>query len=274
MTRRLATPLDVAVQPEFYFDASQTATFVLDGEGRVQSRRDVSGKDVVTGDNWWGGPVPVPADSTAFPLPSLRYDGRGEFVGVRIAGPRLTAFAVLRILRNANGYDRIMSYARPYAHDWDDPTVFVTQLQADKSSIQLQRGGSLCYDTDLDLAEPHVVEVVFDGRRGRLFLDGNLLQTFDATADFDIQEATFGFATMRACPLYSIQGAHLVYADALSEADRALVRGALAWQWDGGTAGPLVGQLPADDPYKLAPPMVTPGAPAAARRRRPLLITG
>lgn len=42
---------------------------------------------------------------------------------------------------------------------------------------------------------------------------------------------------------------------ALSTAERQRNEGYLAWKWDGGRAGLLVGQLPASHPYKNSPPL-------------------
>lgn len=43
---------------------------------------------------------------------------------------------------------------------------------------------------------------------------------------------------------------------ALSSTDREKMFGSLAWKWDGGVSGPLVADLDASNPYKLAPPLV------------------
>jgi hypothetical protein len=273
MTSRLATPLDVAVPPEFYFDAAQTATYTLDGDGKVQSRRDVSGKGVVAQADADKRPVPIAAGSAGFPLPALSYKGAIEFVPVRITGTTLTAFLVARIFSNGGGYDRVISYGQPGGYDFNEPGSFDVELHPWDPAIRLQRNGGI--EKSFALTQPVVIEVVFDGSVGRLFLGGQLWVTIGCPWPFDIAIAAIGGSIMNSHFLRSVQGAQLVYADALSDADRALVRGALSWKWDGGAAGPLVAQLPADDPYKLAPPTIATGAPAAApRRRRPLLVTG
>jgi hypothetical protein len=273
MTSRLATPLDASVPPEFYFDASRASTFTLDGDGRVASRLDVSGKGVVAEAEAGRRPVPVAGGAGGVARPAGSYAGAIEFAPVRITGTTLTAFLVVRIFSNGGGYDRVISYGRRGSMDFNEPGAFDVELSPWGSTIRLQRNGGA--EANFDLTAPAVLEVVFDGSQGRLFLNGHLWATIASSGAFDIATTAFGGSIMNGQFLRSVQGAQIVYAAALSEADRALVRGALAWKWDGGAAGALVAQLPASDPYKTAPPTIATGAPVAvARRRRPLLIMG
>jgi hypothetical protein len=60
-------------------------------------------------------------------------------------------------------------------------------------------------------------------------------------------------------------GAGVVSALKWSTIERQQVEGYLAWEWDGGVAGLLVSQLPANHPYKSRPPLIG----GALRLRRP-----
>lgn len=51
-------------------------------------------------------------------------------------------------------------------------------------------------------------------------------------------------------------GEIVVVPDTTSTADTDKIEGSLAWKWDGGVAGTLVGALPSGHPYKSAAPLV------------------
>jgi len=103
------------------------------------------------------------------------------------------------------------------------------------------------------------VEVVFDGTNGYFYVSGNLIGSFGSSDTFAITTSLFGQSAQHGDPFYGWQGGQLGCPSALSTADRQWIEGCLAWQWDGGTAGTLVGQLPSNHPYKTARPAVTTG---------------
>jgi hypothetical protein len=55
---------------------------------------------------------------------------------------------------------------------------------------------------------------------------------------------------------YALDGGfgELIFVEDVTTATRQLIEGYLAWKWDGGSAGTLVGALPVDHPYKTGAP--------------------
>jgi hypothetical protein len=266
LANRLGTPLDT--KPYMYFDPSDTTTQTVTA-GRITSRTDVSGNNIVASCPETNN-RPEPVSNGIGGLPSISYHG-GQYdqAPISVTGNVFSALHVVQPQSCVN-YARFMSYGSPPNTDYNDTRYFDIEMNNGNYQIKLNRNAvqsSLYSFTD---NIPIIVEVVFDGFNAYFYVSGNLIYSFGSSDVFAITQAIFGQSAHKGDPFFGYQGGQVAYKSALNTADRQWNEGCLAWKWDGGKAGVLVGQLPSNHPNKTSPPMYR--DTAINRRRTSILV--
>jgi hypothetical protein len=256
---RPGTPMDISAKPLYYFDPSQSATITYDSANKILSRKDISGNNVIAScpdsDTTHR---PVIAAGAIGGLDAIQYKGSSGWdrCSVSVTTKTVTAFVVAQP-QSAGGYSRFMSFGPSGGGaDYNNISSFDVEQNGGGGKIYLQRNGTITTTVAFSNNTPGIVEVVFDGTKGYLYFNGSLVGSIAATAVFNIINSTFGQSATQGDSFNGLQGTQMLYNVNLSDADRAWVRGCLAWQWDGGNAGTLVALLPSTDPYKNVAPFI------------------
>lgn len=238
------------IDTEFWHDYSDAATFVLSGSS-VTSVTDKSGKGG-TGTGVVGNqPNRVSASTIHASLGAIRVTGGTQRMTIPSSAFVDVAFSALypisaTAVRAGIGDGVVDSSASTF----DLTTASIVEVVATAGapgSFQFYDTGvaktsASSPPTNMDTGMIFVVmrASTMGGNGNGRILDGTSL--FNRSAGDRGADADFG---------------EILWCEANDTTTRQLIEGYLAWKWDGGSAGTLVGKLPAGHPYKSARPVLS-----------------
>jgi hypothetical protein len=232
---------------QLWLDAADASTFTLSGS-TVTQWRDKSGN----GANATGSGTPTLTQSIQNRLPAIYFNGTSYFTGALTnTTNQHSFFSVFRYDTGAPQYARLASFGVNGQFDYNNNAYY--NLSYNTGTLAITRSPT---ETQVTLASPaqnafHQASILFTGTLGLYYTDGGTNTNSAAwSANFNYSQYRLGSDQIPFVPQEMIGyiAEVIVYATAITTAQRQQVEGYLAWKWA------LVGNLPVNHPYKLVPP--------------------
>ena len=230
-----------------WLDAADASTFTLSGS-TVTQWRDKSGN----GRNATGSGTPTLTQNIQNKLPSIYFNGSSYLTGsLPNTTNQQSFFSVFRYNTGAPQYARLASFGVNGQFDYNNNAYY--NLSYNTGTLAITRSPT---ETQVTLASPaldafHQASIIFNGTNGLYYTDGGSYSNSAAwTTNFNFNQYRLGSDQIPFLPeeMIGYISEIIVYSSGVSTQQRQQIEGYLAWKWG------LVGNLPANHPYKLFPP--------------------
>lgn len=235
-----------------WMDATDTSSMTFSSGSNISQWRDKSGLSnhaTATGS-------PVLTGNSINDYPAIVTSSGQHFTGpTSVTGTTLTVFAVAKTTRTLpnNGLDqRLVSLVNGANVDYGraDSVIALFNQGSGSSSITTWRLSSVAGSV-IATNTPFQVVSKYDGTNGFIWEDGSLGGSSASSGTFGITKYGIGNQANPTSENWNGSiGEVLIYNTALTDTQRQLVEGYLAWKWG------LQASLPAGHPYKSAGPGV------------------